>query len=100
MNGLRSVGFTVVLFVALAVILVRAIGNTSTASNAEQLRIAEESVRRATVSCYAIEGFYPDTYEYLCENYNVRVDEEKFIVHYEVFGSNLMPEITVLEVVQ
>lgn len=90
--------FAIVLFAAIAVMMVAALRDASGASNAEQLRIAEESVRRAVVSCYAMEGRYPDSYEYLKENYGVCVDEQKFVVRYEVFGSNIMPEITILEV--
>ena len=95
---LRNNGLALALFIALAVVLVRAIGDASDTSRAEQLRLAEQAVRRAAVSCYAIEGFYPDSFDYLEEHYGVRVDGEKFVVLYEVFGSNLMPEITILEV--
>lgn len=34
---------------------------------------------------------------YLEEHYGVQIDEERFTVSYVVFGSNLMPDITVLE---
>ena len=60
--------------------------------------MAQDSIRRAVVSCYAIEGRYPDTYEYLAENYGLTVDEKKYTVHYEIFASNIMPEITVTPV--
>lgn len=55
------------------------------------------SIRRAAVSCYAIEGRYPDTLSYLTENYGVYVDESEFAVSYDVFASNLMPDVTVIE---
>ena len=56
----------------------------------------ENALRNAAVSCYAIEGAYPPSAEYLIENYSVQVDEERFAVKYEFYGSNLMPDITVL----
>lgn len=62
----------------------------------EGVRVAEEAVLRAAVSCYAIEGAYPESYEYLCKNYGVAVNEDKYIVQYSVFASNIMPEITVI----
>jgi hypothetical protein len=74
------------------------VGRAAESDGAEEKRLAEESVRRAAVSCYAIEGFYPDSYEYLRDNYHVRVDESKYVVEYSVFASNLMPDITILEV--
>lgn len=57
----------------------------------------ETALRRAAVACYATEGVYPPTIEYLCDHYGVQIAEERYIVFYEVFASNLMPEITVLE---
>ena len=56
----------------------------------------ENALKNAAVSCYAIEGTYPPSAEYLIENYSVQVDEERFAVKYEFYGSNLMPDITVL----
>lgn len=57
----------------------------------------EEALRRGAVACYAAEGIYPPDLEYLEEHYGVQVDEERYAVFYEVFASNLMPDITVLE---
>lgn len=63
-------------------------------AGAQQL---EEAVRRAAVSCYASEGFYPPSLAYLQEHYGIQVDEERYYVFYEIFAENLMPDITVVE---
>lgn len=60
-------------------------------------RMAEDNLRRAVVSCYALEGRYPPDVKYLQEQYGLQLNEEKYIVHYEVFAENIMPDITVLE---
>jgi uncharacterized protein (DUF4213/DUF364 family) len=71
---------------------------TAAAQNeAEAARTLEDSIKRAAISCYAIEGCYPPTLDYLRENYGVYIDDEKYMVYYDVFASNLMPDITVLE---
>ncbi len=57
----------------------------------------EDALRRAAVACYAAEGVYPPTAEYMAEHYGVQIDEERYIVFYEIFADNLMPEITVTE---
>ncbi len=57
----------------------------------------EEALRRAAVCCYANEGAYPPDLAYLVENYGVQIDNDRFTVHYELFASNLMPDITVLD---
>ena len=58
--------------------------------------ITAQSLRRAAVQCYAIEGRYPPDLEYLREHYGVSPDEERYAVYYTLFASNLMPEIDVL----
>lgn len=57
----------------------------------------EQTLRRTAVSCYASEGFYPPSVEYMQTHYGLRFDEERYAVRYERFASNLMPDITVLE---
>lgn len=64
------------------------------ARNAEEgVRVTEQAIRRAAVQCYAIEGEYPPSLEYLKENYGIEAGE--YVVHYTVIASNLMPDITV-----
>ena len=64
---------------------------------AESMKQLENSMRKATMTCYATEGVYPPTLEYLKKNYGIQIDESRFTVFYEVFAKNLMPEITVME---
>lgn len=60
----------------------------------------EDAVRRAAVACYAAEGAYPPDVTYMIEHYGLSVDESRYIVHYDIFAENLMPDITVLDNVQ
>lgn len=85
-------------FVAAAAIAAGIIGIASVrgGTSDKELQIAEDSVRRAAVTCYSIEGAYPPNYEYLRENYGLRIDESRIAVMYSVFASNLMPDITVI----
>lgn len=69
---------------------------TSSHTADEQQRVVEEAIKRAVVQCYAIEGMYPPDMAYLEEEYGIQIDEKKYIIHYEVFASNVMPDITVL----
>ena len=92
-----SLLFSVLLIVAVLVIAIVGLRGAESARDGEAKRVPEDSLNRAAVSCYAIEGMYPDTLEYLTENYGVYVDPGKYAVKYEVFASNIMPDITVLE---
>ena len=58
----------------------------------------EDSVRRCAVHCYALEGFYPDSLGYLEDHYGLTYDKDKYIISYEIIGSNLMPDVSVLRI--
>ena len=84
----------------LAVILLSfstALSNLRLGGGEEGRMQLEESIRRAAVTCYAVEGIYPPDLAYLQEHYGIQVNEDRYYVFYEVFGSNMMPDITVLE---
>lgn len=87
----------VLIFIGLLVFLSAGIGNVSSASEAESRQILQEAVLRATVQCYAIEGMYPPDIKYLVDNYGLAFDRDRFIVHYEVFAGNILPDITVID---
>lgn len=61
----------------------------------DRLRL-EESLVNAAVACYAIEGTYPDSAEYLIERCGIQYNADRFDIKYEYYGSNLLPDITVL----
>lgn len=84
----------ILIFLAIVIILVLAVSDVSKASSEESLTIAENSIRRAVITCYAQEGRYPESIEYLKENYGLYVSDD-FTVHYDIFASNIMPDIMV-----
>jgi hypothetical protein len=86
------------LFVLIAVILLGGLRSTDSASKTEQLEMLRTNIRRAVVSCYAIEGRYPESIDYIVENYGVVIDGSKYRVFYDIFGSNIMPMFDVLAV--
>ena len=94
--NLKGILFTV--FVAVTVLVfLTAIGNLEQGHEKEGKAQLEAAIRRSAVACYAAEGIYPPTIDYLKEHYGIQIDEEKYTVIYEVFAENLMPDITVLE---
>ena len=87
----------VALFAAVAVWMVWGVRDAARLSDEEGLRLAREAVDRAVVSCYSLEGVYPATYEDLKAKTGLAVDEERYIVIYEIFASNIRPSVTVME---
>lgn len=55
------------------------------------------TVLRAAVQCYAVEGSYPEDLDYLTQNYGLRINDSRYLVVYEAFAANQMPQVTVLE---
>ena len=70
------------------------IGDSSQAAETE---LVEQAVRTAALTCYAVEGAYPLGLEYLKKNYGLVYNDSLYIVSYDAFASNVMPEIRVLE---
>lgn len=92
----RYLVMPVFMMAAVYILLVSA-GNVSERQQAESLKQMEDTIHKAVLNCYAIEGSYPPTIDYVEEHYGLQIDHEKYDVFYEIFAQNLMPEVTVLE---
>ena len=82
------------LVLVLAVVLVNRI---DFAQNTAETDLVRDAVRNAAVTCYAVEGAYPDSVDYLREHYRLAYDETRYFVMYESFASNRIPDIYVTE---
>ncbi len=58
----------------------------------------QETVEKYAIQCYASEGSYPPDLNYLVDNYGLILDEERFIYEYDIFASNIMPDIIIHDV--
>lgn len=79
---------------AAAVLLVNRIG---TAQGTAETEIVRNAVKNAALTCYAVEGAYPDNVEYLREHYHLAYDEDRYFITYDAFASNMIPDIWVTE---
>ena len=84
-------------FVALIVGFLILISAITTTSDSQETQLVYDAVKNAALTCYAVEGVYAPDLQYLRDNYQLSYNEEKYIVYYEAFASNLMPTINVLE---
>lgn len=95
MSGRDIVKIVVIgLVLMLAVMLVGRISNSHQAAESE---IVRQSIKDAAINCYAVEGAYPDDLDYLRENYQLAYNEDRYLVTYESFSSNHIPDIYVTE---
>lgn len=81
-------------------IFINGMGSMLERAQTEGAQTLRQGITRACVQCYAIEGRYPPSVEYLTERYGIQIDEDKYNVFYSGFASNLMPDITVIPIEQ
>lgn len=85
------------LFALIVIWLLVSLGNAEEASEKNRTAALKKSVMNGAALCYSIEGEYPRELEYLEENYGVSINRKLYIVHYEYFGANICPTVTVIE---
>ena len=95
-SGLLRGLFLPVLAVAVLLFFTAALNSLDSDRDAEDQRQLEEALRRGCMACYAAEGVYPPTLDYLEEHYGIQIDQTRYMVDYRVFAENVMPDITVL----
>ena len=66
-------------------------------TDAQEQKTLEQAINRGIVHCYSIEGSYPESLRYLIDHYGLYYDEERFFVDYQVYGSNIMPNVTIID---
>lgn len=94
---IKEYGLALCLFFGVSGFVFFGLHQAQVVQHQEALRIAKDSILRSAIRCYALEGVYPPSYEYLKENYGIQIDEEKYTVFYDIFASNMMPDVTVIE---
>ena len=85
------------IFVALVFVFSYLLTAINEKTGTEREKTLQEAVRKASVQCYAIEGRYPSSVDYLEENYGLQIDKDSYAGFYEGFASNVMPSITVVK---
>ena len=88
---------SILIFVALIIIFVVTINGITTKNSNRELQIVRDAVKNAALTCYAVEGMYPDDLNYLIEHYNLSYNKDRYIVYYEPLASNVIPSIKVVE---
>ena len=90
---LLSVGvFLVIVFVFL-----QGISSISEGTRKRQRESLENAIMRSVTHCYAVEGAYPADREDLKSRYGLTYAETLFFVDYRPIGSNILPDITIIE---
>ncbi len=65
-------------------------------NKAREIEFMQQTVQKALVQCYALEGSYPATIEYLSENYGVQLHKDQYVYYYRPWAANFMPEFKII----
>ena len=82
---------------AVLVLAVLLLGRIERANGSAETETVREAVKNAALTCYAVEGAYPDSIDYLKENYHLAYNENRYFITYDAFASNRIPDIYVTE---
>lgn len=93
----QSTNFSVLFFLVVICLFIYGISVLSGSSVNDDKKILTDAIERDIVHCYAVEGMYPPSLEYMEEKYGLIYDHDKFLVDYEIFGSNIMPNVKIIE---
>lgn len=88
---------SVLAFLLILLFFVREISSLSDSTQRRQKESLEHAMMRSITYCYTIEGAYPQSLDYLKEHYGLTYDEDLFFVDYRISGSNILPDVTIIE---
>ena len=87
----------IALTLAVLILAVTLVGRVDDRQKETETETVREAVFNAALTCYAVEGVFPADISYLTEHYGLLYDEDRYIIYYDAFASNLPPEIRVHE---
>lgn len=96
----RNIHLAAVSLAAAAVLLLIVLmmsGRASAEGTEDSMKSITDTIMQRALQCYVIEGAYPQSLEYLEENYGLTVNHADYLIIYTPFAENLPPEVKVLD---
>lgn len=87
----------VLLFIVFFFLFTSGIAKFSQSTDENQTEMLHLAISRSITHCYATEGHYPESLEYLQEHYGIKYDTDKYFVDYQILGKNIFPDVTIIE---
>jgi len=91
------IGMIIILAIA-AVLVIKGLSEHRDKYDKARIENIRSAIYDALVTCYALEGEYPSTIDHLAENYGLILDRGRYIYHYEVMASNILPYYEVIPI--
>lgn len=87
----------IALFSAMLAWFLIAVNSADSSTKQRELAAVKSTIENGVTMCYAIEGAYPESVDYLAENYGLIFDKDRYIIYYDRFADNIRPTVSVLE---
>lgn len=94
----NSIALETLLFATILLLFFIGLNSVTKTTKEEEFKATKQAIVRSVVHCYAIEGAYPPSVNYLEKLYGLTINYDKYKVEYNRFASNLMPDITVIKI--
>lgn len=85
-----------ILLIAVCIVFFLGTGRAGKETLKKEQETLEQALLHGAIHTYTLTGCYPESLEYLLEEYNIQYDHDRFIVEYVPDGSNLLPAIHVI----
>lgn len=98
-SDLMKIAYILVLIIltSSAILLIMGMSDYQSKYDETQIKNIRSAIFDSLITCYALEGKYPDDIYYLKENYGLIMDDNRYIYHYELLGSNILPKYDVIQ---
>ena len=96
LNKIRLIPLPILAFILLFFLFLGGVSSVSDTTYEKQEESLHTAIERSVIQCYAVEGTYPPSLTYLEDHYGITYNHDLFFVDYQVYGSNIFPETTVL----
>jgi hypothetical protein len=87
---------SLIFLIGFVIFFISGVTSVDDTTTEEQAKSLETAVRRSIAQCYAVEGTYPPSLDYLKEHYGLIYDADSYYIDYTSIGSNIMPDVTIL----
>lgn len=92
----KKIRLPIIAFIILFLIFYDAIGSVDETTAKQQHNHLVKSLQRNISQCYAVEGTYPPSLDYIKENYGLTYDDNLVFIDYQFIGTNIYPDITII----
>jgi len=86
--------------VILAIIAIGLVFNAALSTTDEDIAARENAIKQTVqeraLQCYVIENAYPESLDYLEENYGLTVNTKDYLIVYQLFAENQPPMVKVI----